>query len=101
MQLAEEHPTVPNRVQAIESCARVARWADDTSGKNPYDARLNVSTMLPVDVGHLSTRSSNGFQCTMDEIMNCWPEVQWGERIMNDTRLRDAVSHARQVSGPS
>lgn len=49
LQLAEEQPTVPNRVDAAVLCERVTPWMDDTTGKNPYDARLNVSFVSLMD----------------------------------------------------
>jgi hypothetical protein len=50
LQLAEEQPTIQNKLDAFEKdCAVVYSWDDPVSGKNPYDAREKVrSGIIPL-----------------------------------------------------
>lgn len=43
LQLAEEQPTIQNKINALEKdCAAVFSHEDPVSGRNPYDAREKV-----------------------------------------------------------
>jgi hypothetical protein len=92
LQLAEEQPTASNGLQASELCQRASPWVNDTSGINPYDSRLNVRINLSRLQCVSETDRPCVTQCSINDMLDCFPEIQWVKQVMNDTRLRDAVS---------
>jgi hypothetical protein len=88
-QLAEEQPTIHNKVQAMEDCAGLSPWERDVSGRNPADVRQKVSACFNyrVSIAHVMLLS----QCNIKDINECFPSFAWMENTMNDPRIREAV----------